>query len=224
MRIALIPVKTPSEAKMRLAGVLDAEARAGLALAMLDDVLAAAGDARRFDEIAVVSADSESLARAAALGARPIEEDHVPRGLNEGLEQAIRWLRERGAEELVVLPADIPLALPADIAAVVDALVVVEERRVALVRAGDGGTNALALRPPDVIPMRFGPQSADAHSREATAAGAEVIELDVPRMSFDVDGPEDLQRLLTEQPGSATRRWLQAGDRGLGVTGAPRER
>ena len=53
------------------------------------------------------------------------------------------------------------------------------------------GTNALALRPPDVIDFAFGPGSRAAHRERALAAGARYVELDGP-LTVDLDTPEDL--------------------------------
>lgn len=210
MRAALIPVKQLSEAKMRLAPALDATLRAELALAMLTDVIEACTAAQRFDMIAVVSGDSEVFWRAREAGAKPIAEPATLSGLNEGLTFAQRYLARRvAADELLILPADIPLATAGDIAAVIDALAEAP-RRAAIVRARDGGTNALAMRPAEAVPMRFGPASADAHLSAAADAGIEAVELALERIAFDVDGPDDLAALPDLPVGAATRGWLDA--------------
>jgi 2-phospho-L-lactate guanylyltransferase len=60
------------------------------------------------------------------------------------------------------------------------------------------GTNALGLRPPDVIDFCFGPDSRAAHRDRAAAAGARYVELDGP-LTIDLDTPEDL--VLVESTG-----------------------
>ena len=57
------------------------------------------------------------------------------------------------------------------------------------------GTNALVLRPPDVIAFAFGRGSRDRHLAAAAAAGAAVIEV-MGDLTLDVDTPDDL--LLAE--------------------------
>lgn len=217
MRAALIPMKDLAGAKMRLAGVLDADARATLALAMLDDVLAAVRASGRFETVAVVSADAGVRSHAASLGSETIDESLGEGGLNAGLQHAVLALEQRDTDELVILPADVPLAQPDDIATVADALASGAAPRVVLVRAGDHGTNALGLRPPGVIPMRFGRRSADAHRDAAAAASVDAIELELPRLAFDVDGPDDLPRLASGRPGPATERWLAEHNAALHV-------
>jgi 2-phospho-L-lactate guanylyltransferase len=53
------------------------------------------------------------------------------------------------------------------------------------------GTNALGLRPPDVIEFAFGRGSRQAHLAAAATAGATLIELHGP-LTVDLDTPDDL--------------------------------
>lgn len=210
MRVALIPMKDLAGAKMRLADVLDREQRAELALAMLTDVIVACTESGCFDGVVVVSADSDVCWHARELGAKPLAEPATLSGLNDGLTFGQRYIgRRMGAGELVILPADVPLIRADDVRSVVDALAP-EGSRVVIVRARDGGTNALAMRPPEAIPMRFGLDSADAHTAEARAAGLDAFELAIERLQFDVDAPEDVEALASLPAGAATAGWLAA--------------
>jgi 2-phospho-L-lactate guanylyltransferase len=211
MRAALIPMKELSQAKMRLADVLDQRERSELALAMLTDVITACNDSACFDIVAVVSTDSEVFWHARDLGAKPVAEPGTLGGLNDSLTFGQRYLARRvAATELTILPADIPLVRPEDIAAVVVALGDGDERRAVVVRAPDGGTNALALRPPEAIPMHYGADSARAHIDAARGAGLDVIELDLDRLAFDLDAPDDLIDLGSRPLGAATAGWCEA--------------
>ena len=53
------------------------------------------------------------------------------------------------------------------------------------------GTNALALRPPDVIDFAFGIGSRAAHRAAAELVGAIYVEVEGP-LSIDLDTPDDL--------------------------------
>jgi 2-phospho-L-lactate guanylyltransferase len=210
MRGALIPMKELSQAKMRLADALDRRDRAELALAMLTDVIAACNDSGCFDIVAVISSDSEVFWHAREAGAKPLAEPATLSGLNDGLTFGQRYLSRRVAvSELVILPADVPLVRADDVRAVVDALAGGGERA-AIVRARDGGTNALAMRPPEALPMRFGRDSAAAHVAEAATAGLPMTELAIERLAFDIDAPEDLAALAGMAAGAATAGWLAA--------------
>lgn len=211
MRAALIPMKSLSGAKMRLAYALDERARHEFALAMFVDVVTACRESGRFDLIAVISGDSEVFWHARELGAKPLAEPATLSGLNEGLTFGQRYLARRmAAAEIVILPADMPAIRPDDVRAIVDALDAVDTPRVVFVRARDNGTNALAMRPPEAIGMHYGRDSADAHRAAAEAAGIDVVELALERIAFDVDSVEDLALLPGMAAGAATRGWLDA--------------
>lgn len=211
MRAALIPMKSLAQAKMRLADVLDRHERAELALAMLADVIAACNESACFDLVSVLSDDSEVFWQARELGAKPLAEPATLSGLNDGLTFGQRYLGRRVAvDELVILPADIPLVRAEDIRGVVEALGADAGPRIVLVRSRDNGTNALALRPPEAIDMHYGPDSADAHRAAADAAGIAVVELNSERLAFDVDAPEDLAALTGLPVAAATAGWLAA--------------
>jgi 2-phospho-L-lactate guanylyltransferase len=211
MRAALIPMKELAQAKMRLADVLDRRERSELALAMLTDVVVACRESQRFDEVAVIGNDSEVAWHARELGAKPLAEPATLSGLNESLTFGQRYLARRMAvDELLILPADIPLVRADDLREVVDALAGASGARAVLVRSRDNGTNALALRPPEAIGMRFGRNSGDAHRAAADAAAVEVIELTNTRIAFDIDAPEDLDELTAAMCGAATAGWLAA--------------
>lgn len=186
MRIALIPVKELSQAKARLAPVLDGERRRELALALYRDVLAAALACPALDGVAVVSRDRDALTLAVEAGAEGLPE---PGGLNEALTSASQTMAKRGVDRLVVLAADLPLATPDDIATIAQA-----DADVALVPSKDGGTNALALAP-GAIAFRFGPDSARRHLAAADAADLRSLQLELPTLALDIDTPADLARL-----------------------------
>ncbi len=203
-------MKELAGAKMRLADVLDATERSELALAMLTDVIGACVASGRFEIVAVISGDSEVHWHARELGAKPLAEPKTLTGLNEGLTFGQRYLGRRvAASELVILPADVPLVTADDVRTVVDALGD-SGARVAIVRAGDNGTNALAMRPVEAIPMRYGRDSADAHAAAAREAGIELVELEIDGLRFDVDAAADVDAMTTMAVGAATRGWIDA--------------
>ena len=122
-----------------------------------------------------------------------MEEPQHSGGLNAALEAARRRFPE--ARELVVLPADLPLALPQEIRQLAEAAAT--DPVLVLVPSADGGTNALALSPPGLIPFRFGPDSARRHEDEARRLGVRPLRLSLPSLGLDVDTPADLDLVAT---------------------------
>ena len=72
-----------------------------------------------------------------------------------------------------------------------------------------GGTSALALRPPQAIPFRFGPRSFAAHRRAAAERDLAVAVLSRSGLALDIDRPEDLPAVLGAD-GSRSREALRA--------------
>jgi 2-phospho-L-lactate guanylyltransferase len=179
----LVHVKRLDGAKSRLAGVLGAPERAELMRSMLGHVVQAVRGAG-VERITLVTPEDLSLP-----GVGRFDDRGLP--WNDALAAAIR---EIVTEPLVaVVSADLPLLAPDEVRALLHAT---PERGLAIGRATDGGTNGVAMRPPGVVVTCFGePQSARLHGDIAQAAGVEFVVVDQPGLAFDVDTPEDLERM-----------------------------
>jgi 2-phospho-L-lactate guanylyltransferase len=186
---AIIPVATFEDAKSRLGRTLDAEERQDLTERLITKTVGAALAVPGLADVLVVSPDRDVLRRSAELGARTLRQRS--RGLNAGLDEARADVVAGGADALVVLPIDLAFVSAGAIADVLEPLAAAE-RVVALVTdRHETGTNALALRPPDVIGFSFGAGSRSAHRAAAEAAGARFVEIDGP-LTLDIDTPADL--------------------------------
>jgi 2-phospho-L-lactate guanylyltransferase len=189
MRVVVIPVKSLSRAKSRLARELTPLERGALTLAMLEDVLDAALEVPGW-ETWVVSPEEAVLEIAARRGAFPVPESRPP--LLAAIRQAERLALERGADALAVLPGDVSLVTTDALLAALRTL-----GPVVLARSGDGvGTSFLLRRPPRAIPARFGADSFRRHVELAAERGLPVSVIDRPELSFDLDAPDDILTLL----------------------------
>ena len=205
MIAALVPAKALDRAKGRLAALLTEDERRKLALAMLEDVVKALQAVPEIDSVAVISPDAEVMDAARALAAEAIEEPPSVRGLNQALAHGLSVMSSRPDALLVVL-ADVPAVKPADVKEVLDALP--PDRGVVIAPSSAKGTSALALRPADVIPFRFGEQSFQDHKREAAARKIEHTIVRNDALANDIDEPADLKRLLEHPAETATHRLL----------------
>jgi len=189
--IAIIPVKPPGEGKSRLESALGVAERAALSRAMFLRVLKATLDAGV--EAIVVSRDADIRQQAETEGAWALAEPEGG-GLNTALDAARRFLSARGADALLVLPADLPVVDAADVRALVLAawsaptVVIAPDRQ-------DQGTNALLLAPLDSIAFAFGPGSFERHCDAARLAGVTPTVLRRPGLTLDIDTPADLETL-----------------------------
>jgi 2-phospho-L-lactate guanylyltransferase len=194
---AIIPVGTLEGAKTRLGEMLDAEERHDLVEGLLARTVVAALDVTSLEDVLVVSPDREVLRRASAMGARTLRQRSV--GLNAGLREARTDVVAGGATAVLVIPIDLPLVTTDAIEAVVALLAPpltgeadAGAATIVLVPDRHGtGTNALGLRPPDVIDFAFGRGSRQAHLAAAATAGVTPIELDGP-LTVDLDTADDL--------------------------------
>jgi 2-phospho-L-lactate guanylyltransferase len=200
---AIIPVGTLEGAKTRLADTLDAEERHDLVEDLLARTVASALAAAPFDDVLVISPDPEVLTRAAEIGARTLRQR--TKGLNAGLREARADVLAGGAEAILVLPIDLPFVTAEAVSALLEPLTAddsptpateprvagITDGHVVLVTDRHGtGTNALALRPPEIIDFAFGPGSRRAHRAAAEAAHAAYTEIGGP-LTVDLDTPED---------------------------------
>ena len=205
----LIPVNRLDRAKGRLAALLEQGERAALVRRSLAAVLAAVEGAGME---AVVLTSDEAVEAEVPAGVQILREDPNLRGLSAQLERAAERL---GGGELLILHADLPLVSAEALRELVTQAP--EAPSATLVRPGDGGTNAMLLRPPGRFPLAYGRGSGDLHEAAAREAGLAVRRADVPALALDLDTPADVRELLStaEGRGTAAGRYLV----GLGIEG-----
>lgn len=193
----IVPHRGLEAAKTRLAPSLDPEERVMLASQLLQRVLKVSREVS--NDVEVISPSRPLAEIVEAAGARLAVQRGM--GLNEGLDQARSQALFDGIDTLIVLHGDLPNLTATDIETLVGALPADGSPGVAIApdRAGTG-TNALALRPPGVIPFRFGIGSFAAHAAEIERAGVSCVAVNRAGLAFDLDTPDDL------------RRWLELGD------------
>jgi 2-phospho-L-lactate guanylyltransferase len=186
---AVVPTKCFDRGKSRLAPVLDDRERAAFARALFDHVLGVLAASRRFDGI-LVATDCSAVADAALVHGAVARMDDAPGPLSTVVDAALADVGARGGRSALVLMADLPRLVIADVTALLDAL---EDNDVAIVRDVHGRhTNALALTPPDALRTCFGArESFEDHCAAARAAGLRLAVVDNAHIAFDVDAPGD---------------------------------
>lgn len=179
--VVVVPVKAFTEAKVRLAGVLDGPSRAELARAMADRVVAAATPL----SVVVACDDDEVAAWATAVGAAVVWTEGL--GLNAAVQRGVERLASVGVRRVVVAHADLPFAV--GLAELGDAdgdeVVLVGDRR-------DDGTNVASVPTDRGFRFRYGPGSLAAHRAEAARVGLSVRLVGSEALGWDVDEPSDL--------------------------------
>jgi 2-phospho-L-lactate guanylyltransferase len=201
---AVIVARVGNGTKSRLAGALSATQRRELALAMLADVVEVCVGAGSLLAGTLAVVDLADARLVVERGGAIAVTDPGPGDMNAAVLAGLRAARHQGATTAVVLPGDVPLISIADLEALLEAAGAAP-RAVVVGASRDGdGTNALLLRPPDVIPPGFGPPSVQRHVQAGRAAGARTRVRPDLQLGLDVDTPEDLAFLRSGRPGAHT--------------------
>lgn len=203
---ALLPLKSLDTGKTRLSPLLDPPERASLIAAMAEDILDAFADFGRMP-VLVVTGDPRVVTMANARGFQSLVEQTCV-SETAAIEMATARAGELGAGGTLVLPCDIPLLRPEDLAEVIDRS---PDRGTLFVPAWDGrGTNAVLRRPFDLFPLRFGNDSFAPHRVAAEQTGLSCVIVSNERIGLDVDSPEDLYRLLDHGASGRTGSVLES--------------
>lgn len=181
--MVLVPVKAFSRAKARLAPSLQPAQRAALAQAMAEHVLAAAAPL----VTAVVCDDDAVAAWAAGHGALVLPEPG--RGLDGAVQTGVQRLVDAGAEEVLVVHGDLPLATDLGRLAGFDGITLVPDRK-------EDGTNVACVPARAGFRFSYGPGSFDRHRTEATRLGLPLRIIREPALVTDVDLPADIPAAL----------------------------
>lgn len=180
----VIPVKSFTAAKARLAPVLDSADRAGLARWTADRVLAAASGGRA---TFVVCDDDDVAAWAGAHGAEVVWQPG--RGLNGAVAGALDRVAGLGFDHVTIAHAD--LARPHGIATIArpGTITLVPDRVL-------DGTNVLSFPLAVRLTPSYGVASFESHLRQALATGWRVSVVRHPLLAIDLDSPADLRHPL----------------------------
>jgi len=205
----LIPVKNLSNAKQRLAALLDQSTRTRLAQAMLLDVLEAIHAWQNRPSVALVTGDNFAARRAQVFGFNVIP-DRANHSETDAIEMATIVCLERGEPSTLVLPADIPLLQPAELEQILQAAP--SEGSVLVPSADCRGSNAVWRCPAALFPLRFGNDSFKPHLSAARATRKPCVVLSLPGIGLDIDNPADLRELAAASGETRAQRFARQFD------------
>jgi 2-phospho-L-lactate guanylyltransferase len=209
--ILLIPVKSLSTAKQRLASALDQARRSQFAEAMLRDVMTAAAAVLGRIDVALVTNDARARGLAAEFGFLVID-DPLNQSETTAIETATAWCEQRGYDTTMVMPGDIPLITSDELHRVLDAAPA--EGAVFVPAYDRRGSNCILRRPASIIPLRFGNDSFLPHCEAMQQTGKPLVILEMPGIGLDIDNPHDLDLLLQRAGNTNAQRLLRAWNLG----------
>lgn len=180
---ALVPLKPFAVAKGRLRECLTPDERKGLVVAMARDTLGALKNAKGIERLLLVSRAEEARGLADEFGAKLLVESDGA-DLNAALREGIEAAREGGADQVLILPADLPFITAQAIEGLLS-----DAAPPAIVASRDGdGTNAVWVSLEEEFDPAFGPGSFFRHRNQL---GIEAVQ-ESAALAVDLDTPEDL--------------------------------
>ena len=187
----VIPVKSLRDGKTRLASALNPLQRREFMDRLLVHTLDQATAFPGLERTLVVSACSETRARASTLGAHVLNESG--HGLNAALKLAHENIQQRGAAQTIVVPCDLPFLRGEDLhylshLAMSEDIVIAPDRRMR-------GTNGLCFDASLDFNFEFGPDSYARHKFNARRLQRDHAAAISPGLTFDVDTPDDLAEM-----------------------------
>jgi 2-phospho-L-lactate guanylyltransferase len=199
---AIIPVKTFSKAKTRLA--LPQEKTEDLCKIMLDEVLSAISKSQ-ISKTIMVSKDERALGIGKRYGVEQMVEERE-NGVNAAVALPEEYLLENGFDASVVFPQDIPLVRAEDISSLLScqksprSLLVVPSRKF-------DGTNALLRSPVNAMETHYDEDSYRIHLSTGKARNLATSFVLISRMMWDVDDMSDLEFIMrnVEKPDLAEK-------------------
>jgi 2-phospho-L-lactate guanylyltransferase len=178
----VMPLKSFSSGKGRLAPVLDAASRERLSRECAERVVTAAAG---LPVVVVTGADDADDVRKWAASQAITCITQVSAGLNGAVADGVTWVREQGFVTAVVAHSDVPLAC--DVRPFVD-----DGNIVVVPDTARDGTNLMSLPSAAEFTFHYGPGSFRLHVDEAIRRGfAPRIALS-DEWSLDLDNPDDL--------------------------------
>ena len=201
---AVVPYKGASNAKRRLASVLNQSERSALVLTMVRDVIQALKASKHIEDIVLMSKSPTAQQLAADFDLTLYREKSST--LVDALIEVSDWLvMTHKASSSFIVPGDIPLITRESVDVVISnhrEVTIIPDRILV-------GTNGLITTPPNAFPYVFDGKSFSPHCAAARECGF-LPNIDrIPEFELDIDTPEDLKELAIRAPDSNTGQFLK---------------
>ncbi len=211
---AVVPVKDAGAAKQRLAAVMAPSLRQKLALAMLEDVLAAL-TVCELGGIIVATVDPAATRLARRFGAR-VSTANAGESHTAAVAAAAKVLAGEERVAMMAIPGDIPLVTAKEVSRLIAAHGA--SPSFSIVPAWDErGSNAVLVSPPGAVPLRFGDDSFLPHLDAARERGIAPTVVRLPGIGLDIDTPRDVAAFLEIPSPTRARALLEE----IGFAGRP---
>jgi 2-phospho-L-lactate guanylyltransferase len=186
---AILPVKSLSQSKTRLAHILSSSERAALTKRLLEHTIQVLQQVPDIAQILVVSHD-ETVLRIAQRHQTQILIELGPFELKTAVTQATKYATLQGVDSILIIPADLPFLQAHEIQNMLDTVSSPESCCICPDEK-QNGTNALMLPPSTKFNFQYGPDSYQKHLAEAKRLRIPVSVITTPGICFDLDTEAD---------------------------------
>jgi 2-phospho-L-lactate/phosphoenolpyruvate guanylyltransferase len=193
MTWAVVPLKSPEQAKSRLSAALAPAGRIALFFSMARHVIRTVRESQGVSGVIVVTSSTQIAGFAKAMDCRVVLQSEDA-GTSSAFEAGVAQACAEGLSDLLMLPGDLPLLSSRAVERFMRSSGTPASVTIAPDESGQG-TNALLCSPPDAIPLYFGPASFHRHAAAARQRGAALRIVKLRELAFDVDRQSDLARL-----------------------------
>jgi len=194
--VAIIPAKDFKKGKSRLSGIIEEKLRINIQKWMLENVLLSVTTCSLIDYTVVVSDSSEVLRIASQFKTTGIKSESYD--LNEDLGKGIEWAKTNDAKSILIIPSDLPLLEKIAVTKIIERGIKLSS--VIITPSPDGGTNSLFFLSKNIPNLSFGKNSFKKHWDGYMARNIEIFSYENKGLSFDLDTPENLKKLIEYKP------------------------
>lgn len=194
---AIIPVREFRNTKLRLSRILTESQRAAITESFLIHTSRVLDESDIKSTLVVSSDGIQSNSKFNFQKIKIIQESTYHGGVNSAVTDGVSQIRKMADNpKILVIPSDLPFLSGEAINKVLELLNVYD--LVINPSFKKDGTNLLAFRLSNIIPLYYDQDSYSNHLKEANSRKLNFLSIQWKEFSFDVDSPEDLEILMRE--------------------------
>jgi len=208
MDYLIIPIKSFKNSKNRLKPHLNDEARIEFCKRMALDVMTVIKKCKNFDKIIIITKEKNNLSELANEKISFLE-DEEEKGINQAIKLAFETYNINEKDSVLILHADIPLITEDDLNLITEKAKSSQKNAIIVPSRRKDGTNALLLKPSNLIEFQFGKNSYEKHSKSLEKLqDLKVVTIENENISSDIDTYEDLTYFFRKKSNTLSQTYL----------------
>ena len=208
MKFIIIPIKTFENSKNRLKSQLNNKVRIHLCEFMAMDVLKAVSESDEYDRVIIITKEKQAFSNYLNDKILILEESEEI-GINQAISYAYKKFNIGEKDVVLILHADIPLISKNDINWMLKKLSLYERMVIIAPSLRKDGTNALLVKPANLIKFQFGKNSYEKHlDLLKNEQDLDVLIFENENISLDIDTFEDLIKFHKIKSNTFTQEFL----------------